>query len=355
MRRLLGRMAPFLSGPGGYKRHIDETELVFNAIWPELQRIDISDDHAGVREELSKFRAVWSELRRDTPTESPAARRRSLDVTEAFRSELARRLTLAGFGLVFQGTGSAGPESGASPLALQGTAGQAAYLMIETGFRLIEYLRDQQVVKVGSSQGRFTCELAHDGMGSALTEWAERERGSFRDVYASVVSSGGESFRWDLVCGEPVDPITIEAKSWLGCLLDRVTFRHVVFRACVLKGTLFRECTFDNCSFVDCDLDGALFMQGTVGASGLTITGGSASSIVFAGVALGGGLTFSHTSLTFAQLYAFRPSTESVGGPLLQLDWCDLRNALVHDMDADWVRFVPAQQSTRRTGLISRL
>jgi hypothetical protein len=314
MRRLLVRMAPFLSGPGGFKRHIEETELVFNVVWPDLQRLG-ADDANEIRTELAKYRDSACRINFAAAEETAEDR----------LSGTARKDGLA-------------PDA-------------AAARLVDAGFGLIEYLKEKRVLKGGFARNRHTCELAHDGMGAALTEWAEKEKGQFRDVCSSVVSSGGEDFRWPQIGGD------VSEMCWLACRLAGVVLKDVVFTHCTLKGTLFENCTFSNCTFVDCDMDGVLFAGGKVlatqggGDAGLVLRNCDANSAVFRGVQLIGTVTFERSQLQFAQLFHFK----TIGGKAV-FDRCDLRNALLEDLDeSEWVLLHPPQDSRRRTGLISNL
>ncbi|PYQ32152.1 MAG: hypothetical protein DMF56_01635 [Acidobacteria bacterium] len=331
MRRILVRMAPWLSG-GGFKRHVEETELVFNALLPDLLRLGILGTSDDIRNQLAAYRD-------GSPFE--VAISADYELAESVPDDVRRQklsLSLSG-------------EALRTKLSLS----EVATLLVRSAFGLIRYLKDPNtsVLKGGGyARGRGTCELVHDGIGSALTAWSESEKGKPPDVFSSVVSSGGEDFRqWRKLEGP------ISDMSWLSCRLDDVTLINVTFLNCNLTGTLFSRCHFAKCRFINCILTGAVFLRCTVesfGSSeneGLTLTACKAQSVVFTEVALGTVL-FENTDLAFSQMHRFDPRSE----PRLRIVNCDLRNALFMDVEqSNWVTLEPIQDLTRRAGLIKEL
>ncbi len=334
MRRLLVRMAPWLSGPGGFKRHVEEAELVFNALWSDLQSLGASVSPDEIRSQLAEY---LDELHRGfRPAASLSFR---IQVSPVPEEERRDRL---------------------SGTSRDWSLDKAATQLVHSGFALIGYLAqtDTGVLKGGYARGRHTCELVHDGLGSALIAWAEKEIGSFRDVCSSVVSQGGEDFRWREIEREAVDQVVqISNMCWLACRLDRVELRNVEFRDCTFKGTLFSRCTFSNCTFVDCDLTGVLFAGGETDQSGVSASRAGlilnhckAPSVVFKGVGLGT-VRLERSRLPFAQLESFRHES---GGALDVVD-CDLRNALFVDMNQPWVTMEPKADRVKRENMIGHL
>ena len=338
-RRLLARMARFLSGPGGFKRHLEESELVYQAIADDLQRI-------GVRGSPEEHRDVLRSAR--------ARGARSEQVEFDFVQDADGMDGLSG---VMRSRKLAADVAGEGPEKSEAMniVRETATTLVNAGFGLLQYLKERNVLRSGFANERHTCELAHDGMGEALLEWAEQERPSFRDAYASIVSLGGEDFQWATLGGTESSQLVIRDVCWLTCRLAGATLQNVRFRRCDLKGMLFSRCHFSNVVFEGCDLTGAVFRDCSVGDSGdLSFKSTKASSTVFLKTRLSGMLRFTECDLTFAQLISFLP--EDTTELRLLLDQCDLRNALFCDMDAPrWVKFRPSQDSKRRRGLISSL
>ena len=52
MKRVLLRMAPWLSSPGGFKRHVAVDELVFNSIRDDLEAFNISSKPDAIRSSI---------------------------------------------------------------------------------------------------------------------------------------------------------------------------------------------------------------------------------------------------------------------------------------------------------------
>ena len=348
-RRLLARMAKRLSTTGGFKRHALEAELVYEAVLEDIRRM-------GVRDSEEEIRSYVQEL----------GNREAGDVSP-LKVSLDRRHVLSGSWLQAWRTlgenwrptngsdgveGDSAPPPEPSPEAAQRFLAERVAGLVKEGYELLAYLASPNAQLLKSSSTLFgpSCELAHDGIGGALLDWSSSELLSVDEVRASPVSLGGQDFAWDdsALTGQ------FHYMCWLTCRLSGVTLKGVEFLHCTFKGMLFEDCTFIDCAFIDCDLSGAMFLGGSIGGAQkgrLRLDKCWASSLVMRGVELTGALDLGDSVLRFSQLEKFDRKAD---GSIIVRNG-DLRNMLFHNMDSEWVTFVPAQDSQRRVGLTSYL
>jgi hypothetical protein len=316
IRRTVARMAPWLSSPGGFKRHLEESELVGNAVREDLEGL-------GVNAKSDDLRLAVNQLRAGTL--------QAMDFEPGPELELKTRLS--------------GPA-----IARDWGITEAALLVLRCGLQAIEALERGEVLKVGQWGGMRACELVHDGFGPALIGWAEKQRGTLRDTLSSVVSRRGETFRWHEI-GTAGEDLVIADICWLGCNISRTTIKRTVFRRCILSGTIFTDCQIEECRFEDCDLNGCVFRGGAwsnatwqrcEGAStlfaGLEWSDVDFESSVLTGATmigldLAGKVRFEDCRLTFAQILEIGRRA----GGRLELSESDVRHSLFHDKDASWV------------------
>jgi len=316
IRRTVARMAPWLSSPGGFKRHLEESELVGNAVREDLEAL-------GVNAKSDDLRLAVDHLRSGTL--------QVMDFEPGSEFELKTRLS--------------GPA-----IALGWGINEASLQVLRCGLQAIEALERGEVLKVGQWGRVRACELVHDGFGPALIGWADKQRGTLRDTLASVVSRRGETFRWHDI-GSDRESLLIANVCWLGCNISRTTLKRTVFRQCILSGTIFTDCHIEDCLFEDCDLNGCVFRGGAwsnvtwqrcEGAStlfdGLEWSDAAFESSVLTGATmigldLAGKVRFEDCRLTFAQILEIGHRD----GGRLELSESDVRHSLFHDKDASWV------------------
>lgn len=135
----------------------------------------------------------------------------------------------------------------------------------------LEWLRSGQLARlVPTSSGGQAVELAHDGFGDALREWAEETMfvdGAAVDVY-EVRRIIGETLQW----GGPDSStkffdgaereggyLLISNVAWISCRVTGTWFHNVVFMNCDFSDSKFEECSFEGATFINCILDGAAF------------------------------------------------------------------------------------------------
>lgn len=308
LRRIVVRMAQWLSSPGGFKRHIGGEELIYNALREDFQVLRITTAPEGIRGAIRRFQ---------------------------FGSEL-----------VLEYDESAGQEE------VSGRARARELRPPDVGLKLarsaltaLHLLVRESVLKKTAGRQLSIYELVHDGFGPALQEWAERHRGSFEDTLVSIVSRCGENFRWGVVQPAPeAEALEIAHQCWLGCNFSDVRFERVVFRNCDLRGTIFLGCTLANCEFIDCELNGLVFKKSTWqdvtwrGCTGISTLVATAdwSGVAFEScllenmtlqnLKLHGSLDIRDSSLRFSQIFPLKP--KDAGERFLNLVECDLRNAL---------------------------
>ncbi|HEX4959356.1 MAG TPA: pentapeptide repeat-containing protein [Thermoanaerobaculia bacterium] len=333
LKRVLVRMAPWLSSPGGFKRHVPENELVVNAIRDDLDILGLKSRLEEVRSAVVVLFENWR------PSESVEISCKAITSSNL----RGRQDLLEQFKVEFETT----DESYLSGEALLHgwSTFTAATMLVRAAFEVLRLLCAHRVLKF--SQGNtFSYELMHDGFGHALFEWAERERTALADTLAAVVSRRGETFRWRALAGEKLKRI-----SWLGCNLNETVIQNVRFESCTLKGTILTDCSLENCVFDDCDLRGAVFVRGTW--KNVIIRSCKCQSTLFRGtdwdevhiessvlenatlVALGltGNLEIDDSSLVFSQISRFRPVNGADLGKITITD-SDLQNALLEERSA---------------------
>ncbi len=309
LRRIVVRMAPWLSSPRGFKRHIGGEELVFNALREDFQVLRVSSSPEEIRRIIRCFRA----------SEAPNLK---------YNKSIGRE------------------EVSGRARALSLTPPEVGHELLRLAVISLQVLINESVLKKTAGQHSNIYELVHDGFGPALQEWAERHQGGFRDTEASIVSRCGENFRWGLV--KPSDqgrePLEIAHQCWLGCNLSGVTFEQVVFRNCDLRGTIFLDCKFDACTFIDCELNGIVLKNcswnnvkwhGCDGKSTLsmsciwsdvTFESCVLENMSLFGIRLEGALCFSDSTLRYSQILPLQPKGSIT--KFTDVIECDLRNAL---------------------------
>lgn len=319
VKRVLIRMAPWLSSPGGFKRHIAAEDLIFNAIRDDLETLNLIDKPEDVRAAiLDLFLKFKEEGRRHEDLQ--------LDVN-------FERLDTACL--------SGEPLMHSPPWSLQ----QTATMLTQTAVEVLELLCERYVLKASQGKTTVTYELVHDGFGPALFEWAERERQRLTDTLASIVSRRGETFRWP-----GVQDVILEKVSWLGCSLNDKTFERVTFSGAVLTGSVFLQCNLRHCVFDHCDLRGTVFLGGSwedvqilscIGASALvrgtewsdiSIKSSIFDNITLADLGMKGKVVMDDCSLQFAQIQKFRIGPEA---PSFEILGCDLQNAILEERRAE--------------------
>lgn len=323
MKRTLVRMAPWLSSPGGFKRHIAAEELIFNAIRDDLEALNPSGRPELIRSEILRLFQ---------------ARQGNFGVTmhkseQSFLSGDAR--------------------------AHRWEPREAATMLVRAALEVLDLLCLRYVLK--PSQGRSTImyELVHDGLGPALFEWAERERLRLADTLASIVSRRGETFRW-----HEIEDRTLEEVSWLGCNLEDVVIRRTQFVRCDLTGAVFFGCSFEDCVFEDCDLRGSVFRQGSwknvrwvscradsslFQASDweqVRIESSVVDNSTWVALRLVGTLEIEDSSLQFAQIG--RLKIEGDGTFTFRIRGSDLQNALLEE------RHVEVDEESNENGMVRR-
>lgn len=233
MQRAAVRMARWLSSPGGFKRHVEQTELVFNVISEDLDALSSGSQRHSHYEK--RARAALDKLRLSGDCEL---------VEALFGKETAGsdREVLSGDARIYGWS-----------------VGRTATMIARAAFDALDLLEHNNVLKIAQSmkEGTRFYELVHDGFGPALTLWAESVIGSTNDALASVVASLGTNFHWD-----NLKNLELENLTWRGCTFSGVTFEDVRFNSCDLRGCIFEKCTFGRCQFVNCDLSGAVFRGG---------------------------------------------------------------------------------------------
>jgi uncharacterized protein YjbI with pentapeptide repeats len=306
MRRVLVRMAPWLSSPGGFKRHVIANELVFNAIRDDLEILNLQSNPEEIRAAIM---------------------------------ELVQNRT----GLLKVQFESSGKDYLSGDAATYGwSVEQTATMLVNASLEVLDLLCSQYILKSSRGRTAVTYELVHDGFGPALFEWAERQRVAFPDTLASVVSRRGESFRWRSITDQ-----TVREVSWLGCNLNDVIIRNVRFERCILTGTIFTSCILDNCVFDQCDLRGSVFQGGTWADVHWLASNGTSALFVGAtwngttlfestildnatldGLWLTGEVKVADSSLQFSQISKFQMDFDSVS---VEIKGSDLQNALLEE------------------------
>lgn len=107
-------------------------------------------------------------------------------------------------------------------------------------------------------------ELVHDGLGPALSSWAETRKESWSDCAASIVACRGVSpigVRLDKPPRENLRHI-----RWEGCQIVPVGDGEVILKDldldhCMLRGSIFERMVFSGCRFNECELDGTVFLN----------------------------------------------------------------------------------------------
>jgi uncharacterized protein YjbI with pentapeptide repeats len=355
-RRIVARMGDWLSSPGGFKRPSEECELLYNVLRPETELLleavppgpGAAERHSVDGEESSgeQVRAVFAEWKKKSDYTGAAAER-----------------------LKFVTDDPVDPTSWRSGEARTWDPQKTLRELARAGFAALEHLVARSVLKrsvvaVGAArEQKVIYELVHDGFGPALVEWGEKERRSIRDAMAALVSQRGQTFKWAEATSD------IQDVSWLGCNIIDTDFTDASFRRCALRGTIFINCRFVRCEFEDCDLDGAVFVGARSTIHSLRWRGGTARSALFRGIRfqdvdvedvvlegvtlagsrVSGELRFERVELPFAQVHGF---TRDGSGARVVFVGCDLRNALLRNMDDD---FVSVDPSSATLGLIREL
>lgn len=308
VRRLVVRMAPWLSSPSGFKRHNREEDLIFNAIRSDLEVLRLRSSPEEVRQALRELGAGGTELAVSYDPSAPEE-------------------TVSGWAWGLS----------------QATVGTRLAL---AGLETLKILRKEEILKVSKSDTGTLYELVHDGFGSALHEWSDRRRKDIGDTLASIVAQCGESFSWNPRKVEQQDLLRLR---WLGCNLKGFDLTGVTFRECDLRGTIFLECILKACVFVDCELDGVVFKSGrwedvqwencaarSALVADLTWNGQivfekcSMENASIEGVGLDGEVVAKESSLRFAQLQSIGSPQ---GGGITRFMDCDVTNALIEDFD----------------------
>lgn len=336
VKRVLIRMAPWLSSPGGFKRHIAAEDLIYNAIRDDLDALNLTDKPEDVRAAIREFFLSLE-------AQKEKQRRRYHGLRLDIHFERLDTSCLSGEALMHS-----------PPWSLE----QVATMLTRAAIEVLDLLCEKYVLK--ASQGRMTVtyELVHDGFGPALFEWAERERLKLTDTLASIVSRRGETFRWP-----GVQDTILKRVSWLGCSLNEKTFERVTFAGAVLTGSVFLQCIFRNCVFDHCDLRGTVFLGGSwenvqilscVGASALvrgtewsvvSIRSSIFDNSTLADLGLLGKVVIDDSSLQFAQIQKFRVGPEA---PSLKILGCDLQNALIEERRAE------LNEECNKTGVLTK-
>lgn len=308
VRRLVVRMAPWLSSPSGFKRHNREEELIFNAIRSDLEVLRLRSSPEEVRAALRDVGAGSTHLAVAYDPSSPEE-------------------TVSGWAW------GRNQEMVGTRLALAG---------LET----LEILKKEEILKVSKSDAGTLYELIHDGFGPALHEWSDRRRKDIGDTLASIAAQCGESFSWNPRKIEQRDLVRLR---WLGCNLKGFDLTGVTFRECDLRGTIFLECTLGSCRFVDCELDGVVFKGGrwenvrwencaarSALVVGLTWDGQiafedcSMENASLEGVILNGEMVAKESSFRFAQIQSIQAASDRKRVRFLA---CDVTNALIEDLN----------------------
>ncbi len=318
MRRALIRMAPWLSSPGGYKRHVNGHELIYNAVRDDLEVLEVKTGPNAIRGEVRRVLG------------GPAA---------------TVRLEFGGSGRTVSGLARLSGWS----------AERTGNEVVRNSVELLELLRREQVLKRSAGVEGPLYELVHDGFGPALFSWGERERNGLRDTLAAVTSRRGETFRWrrlnrrELEQGELAEALKTEggvlrSVSWLGCYLGDPQVEGVTFQDCDLAGAVWTDAHLEQCAFVECDLRGTIFRGGrwqdvrfeaclldsaliaAVTWDRVSFESSVLDNVTVGGVRIEGLVRLCDVSLRFGQLTEFAVAD---GSPRPQVEDSDLVNALV--------------------------
>ncbi len=329
-KRAATRMAPWLSTWGGFKRPVDETELVFHAVIDDLLVLpNVAKDREGFE---SRLRRALAEFRK-TPAKLES---------------------------LFPDPKSAPPGT-CSGWASEQKWGvrKTARVVTEAAFATLKRMGDQNVLKFGRGEGEAmsrgspttgrTFELIHDGLGVPLHNWGRRNASSLEWVLASVVASRGTQFMWEDVteknAGGPIRHV-----SWLGCNLEGAKFSGIAFEHCDLRGSVFLGVGLASCLFRKCNLAGCVFQGGSL--NGVSFEACILDSVLvrecdWCDVAfdrgcqldnatieklhLSGALGLDGCSARFAQIKSIGNS-----GWLNVSSDCNFQNALFDDYDPQW-------------------
>ncbi|HEX4960587.1 MAG TPA: pentapeptide repeat-containing protein [Thermoanaerobaculia bacterium] len=313
IRRVLVRMAPWLTSPGGFKRHVTGDEIIYNAIRDDLEALRVASLPEAVRVAILML-LEDRKLGRDKDS----------------------LLTI-----VFHGGSSADGASAGEGRDQGWSREKVATVLVDAGAQVLDLLCRVNVLKVARGSAGPTYELVHDGIGPAIVAWAEREYFLFRDTISSIVARRGEVFRWrEIGASEVRDAV------WLGCNLTEVIARKVTFYNCRFSGSIFTDCDFSACRFIDCDMGGVTFVNGQwndilwqscQGRSAIftsarwlgsvRIEGSILDNAMLVDLELGGHLEFNDSSLQFSQVGEFRFIDGA--SPRISFSGCDLQNSLL--------------------------
>lgn len=205
--RVAARMGSILSTPRGFKRHVTDVGLIYEAMredlrTPAMRMVDIG-----------RFRNLHL----------PALQRESQEIP----------------------TGPPEQEQSDNP------ATEKAKLLARAGFTAIARLKAGKVLKEHEvlENGEQVYALQHDGFGHPLSTWGEMARDRIEDAVSSVVGCFGQ-----YMADSKLEHRRMTGKEWIGCRLDKITFEHVDFMDCDFSGSWFEHCTFQNCTFNGCSL-----------------------------------------------------------------------------------------------------
>ena len=232
IRRQAARMAEAFGGPGGFKRHLRATDLVFDTVADELVTLSggsfSNAATSALREMLSSVDYQGVEgLYKDLDAEM-AARRADSHVRELYgRSGLAR--------------------------SADKLLGEAARWIVQASFMALDSLADPQanILKatrgLSTQEGETVYELVHDGLGIPLAQWGRMEKEEVGHALASVVATQGWNYPWHELSPDDGKRRSITGVCWRGCYFYGARFQSIDFHDCDLRG-----CVFNHCMLVDC-------------------------------------------------------------------------------------------------------